>query len=608
MENGKRLPAISAVLKWVFIGFLGAVLVTPTKIVSGAYAFGGAVFCAAALLLFTGTAGWLRGKLNGAFLLSSLGLTALFLLQLSASELFSGFELLSAKLGDASKILKLVALYKPAFLVFLALAAYIVIGSALNLALSGARCAREDEAEPRRLPLFGIYCIALPVVIVTALYVLASYPSYDYPDIKNVLLGIETNAWSEWHTTAFMLFCKIFSLGARQKYFIEIFQGIFWIYICNYGLGTMYRLLKSKKLCFAYSIALAAIFTPAIYCGIIVKDTIHCMSHFFFFIALFDFLSAEDRTARNYIVLACAAVAASIFRHAAFAPVLCTLIALCIYMARRARCMKKLAALLLVVIICVTFAGTILPREILHAERNPAYVKYSVPMYLIGALSNKIDAFDEEDLAVMEKFMPLERWREISAENRYAADPVSRDWGGIGESVKKLNDPATGREVILLNLRLLLKYPRQYISSAFDISSIIWEIGRPFDGYEWAPLEGGAIDYREGDAGIQRNVSTVFTRSLSDVSFRNPVLNPVFWRGGFWLFVLAFSAVVLMLKRQYRYMLPLLLPGTAVLLLFLSIPAQDPRYILFLIECGLFAAFFSVCAPKRGIAAGDAEG
>ena len=578
----KKFSAATAagILKYIFAAWIIVIFMTPEQFKSGAYSFSAVIFGAAAFILFKKLYVRAEQLTNRKFLISSLILTALFMIQLSVTQLFAGF----APENTAARLVM-----QPIFIIFLTAAVFITIGTLLNYALTSKR--NPDAEKPlRKIPYINLYYAVLPTIAVTAAYVIAGYPSYSYPDTVGIWERINNNVWEEWHTVAFLLYCRIFSLNLKSQYAISVFQGIFWVLISNYAIGIMSKHSESKRLCVIYAILTAVIFTPEIYCGVMLKDPIYCMCHFLLFAALFDFLGSEKHSAKQYIILTAAAIFTSVFRHAAFPSVFCTLAVLCVYIIKKKINCKNLMISILSTVIGVVFIGSILPHNILHAAENPAYVKYSVPMYLVGALSNKIDSLDAEDVYVMEQIMPLQRWKEASASDKYWADTVSRTWGGIGSDIEKLNDPAMEKEVLLLNMRLLLKYPYQYISSAFDISSIVWEIGRPSDGYELAPVDGGS----PYDGALKRNIGTAATRSLSVASFANPLFNPIYWRGGLWLFIIGFSIIVLILKNRLKYIIPAILPVMTSLLLLISIPAQDPRYIIYLIECGLFMLFFTM--------------
>lgn len=242
---------------------------------------------------------------------------------------------------------------------------------------------------------------------------------------------------------------------------------------------------------------------------------------------------------------------------------------------------------------------------ILYAVPNPAYVKYSIPMSMAGAVAVHED-LDAEDAAVMEQVMPLDEWREYY--DKYYADTLSRDWGPVGETIYKLNDPQLGKDILLLNLKFLFKYPATYLTAYFDMTSIVWEMGTPSDGYEWVPISmySSAVDQYPELAGLQMHYNRVTTaiENISALSDRIPVYSSITWRGGFSLFMLLLSFVLLAIKKH--------LPETFILLpalllagvLFLANPSQDPRYINSWQMLMNFIFIYSIVLPGRNFLPG----
>lgn len=585
MTNHKIHSIINCTLKYIFIAFVFIIIGTPEQYSNGAYIFAAVPFAIAA--------GFLSFKVynshssNKKVLLISSILTALFLAQLSVFEIFKNFHFSNPAIGFLFRFL---------FIVLLAIAVYIVICSTLEHAMKTKSI---EKTKLKMIPLFEIYIITLPVAIVALIYLEGSYPSYAYPDIITVWNEITNSIWNAWHTVGFQLYVRLLSIDGRYQYIISIFQTISWIYICNYAVHVLYSILKSKKICTIYSVLAAIIFTPALYCGMMLKDTIYCMCMFLFMLGMFHAIHTNELSSKQIFILVISGVGTSIFRHAGWISILCALVMLLIYNSMQRKNVVRVIAVLCITMCAILVVNNVLSNKVLNAVKNPAYVKYSVPMYLIGAVSSSVDDISDEDIAVMEQIMPVQKWKDGYNSNKYWADTLSRNYGIVGDDVEKLNDNKLGAAIIKLNLKWLFKYPRIYITSAFDISTIIWEIGIPYDAYEWAPLEGGAMDFSSGDAGIKRTVGTSISRSFSNLSFQNPLLKSVYWRGGLWLFIIIFAVVILLCKNNYKYLIAVSTPLITTLLLFLSIPAQDPRYILFLIECGLFIAVFAFFAPKQ---------
>ncbi len=211
---------------------------------------------------------------------------------------------------------------------------------------------------------------------------------------------------------------------------------------------------------------------------------------------------------------------------------------------------------------------------------NEEYVKYSVPVSMAGAVASK-ETLDAEDIAVLEEIMPLEKWQ--SCYDKYYADSLSRTWGAIGDDALKLRDKDFQKKILLLNAKFLFKYPVTYLTAYFDMTSIIWEMGTPADGYEWIPVTiySSALDNYPGlaELQIQSNLSTRIQQNFFGHSDQIPVWSSICWRGGFSIFVLLVCSCLLIKKKRSRELLALLPALLLTGILFLANPSQDPRYI-----------------------------
>lgn len=140
------------------------------------------------------------------------------------------------------------------------------------------------------------------------------------------------------------------------------------------------------------------------------------------------------------------------------------------------------------------------------------------------------------------------------------------------------------------------------------MTSIVWEMGTPADGYEWVPISmySSAVDQYPELAGLQMHYNRVTTaiENISALSDRIPVYSSITWRGGFSLFLLILSFVLLAMKKH--------LPETFILLpalllagvLFLANPSQDPRYINSWQMLMNFIFIYSIVLPGRNFLSG----
>ncbi len=576
-DRNTALALAEKLLGLALIAFVFLVFWTPLARSSNGYIFSVVPLGAAAALLLSGA--FRRCAWDKKLVILSALMAVLFVLQLSITDVWIAFS-------GSKNPLRLP--YLAAYTGLLAVAVFVIVYWTLSFALRQGQAASEED-ELKKLPFIRLYYVSLPVVFLTVFYLIAGCPPFIWDDYRGLWAAAASNAWSEWHTIGYFLFFKLTSLWSRSEYSLTITQGLLWIAIFNYGVGVLYRVLGSKKLCLAYSIAATVLFTPELYTSVALKDPVYCMFMLLFVTAFIDALHAERVTWKLAALLTVSGIAVCIFRHAGWASVLTALVIWCVFCLVRKKNFRRVLAITATVLCGFLFVNIVVSQYILHAEKNPAYVKYSVPMYMIGALSNKIEDIPEEDVAVMEQVAPLDDWRRAAASNRYWADPVSRDWGEFAGDVANMNDPSVAMDILKLNLKWLLRYPKEYISSYLDITSILWEIGRPIDGYEWPPIADQ----------VTNRAATPVARTLSNISSDNKLMNPLYWRGGIWAFNMLLCTLIILLKRQYRYLMAFSVPVITYLLLFVSIPSQDPRYVLFLMECGLFCLFFSVFIPKK---------
>jgi hypothetical protein len=128
------------------------------------------------------------------------------------------------------------------------------------------------------------------------------------------------------------------------------------------------------------------------------------------------------------------------------------------------------------------------------------------------------------------------------------------------------------------------------------MSSILWEMGKPIDSdaIMVSPLcqVPASEDIRYTSF---FGITDTWSRFLNDM----PLTNALFQRGGFSIFAIVMVMTILVLKKKWKYLLVIVPIVVTDMLLFITIPAQDPRYALPTIECAIFLlALFPVLRKK----------
>ena len=140
-----------------------------------------------------------------------------------------------------------------------------------------------------------------------------------------------------------------------------------------------------------------------------------------------------------------------------------------------------------------------------------------------------------------------------------------------------------------------LHHPKEYFKSLFDMTSIVWRIGNPKDCNAFYPS--GALP--ETTDIYRPSVATEIIRSYIGFTVNNVYLCSVLWRGGFWILAAILSGFVLIRKRKSTLLLMAVPIALFAATLFISIPAQDPRYVLSFVEVGMFFAIVAYFENKH---------
>lgn len=539
-------------------------------------------------------------------LLLSLGLSLLFMAMLSVEQILGSglysWEQLKACYPDLRA-----GLYRGFSCSLYPLAvAYALVLVFFELLSYAVQPKKPDEPEGplKRIKYLDIYVYLLPTALLILAYLLCSFPNYMLGDSFMCWDQAVAGEWNDWDPIGYIFFLRLCSEIWDSFWTVRILQSILYLYICNGALGLLYRLTGSLRACRIYVTACALVLTPYIYLQLTYKDVLFTMSLFALSLNLLDCVTKERLNWKNIAAFLGFGLIVVLFRHGSIVPLLAgTLAAVLVLLGRRRGDGLRLAGSLAVVLALKLLIVDLLAFQVLHAVQNPGYVTYTMPMVLAGAMASDPQVeLTEDERSVMEIITPLEHWQECYANtgNGYWADPIARDWSTIGASIHKIDEYELGEALLRLNFSLFRRYPVKYLTAFFNCNSLVWEMGRPWDGYEWAPVEGTCFEFLNGYPGEEEMPRTGMTNimlQLSNASSRIPIVRSITWRGGLWTFVLLLALLLLLLKRRAGDTAACLPVLTVLAMLMLSIPAQDPRYVLGGVECGTFFLVYAVFTP-----------
>ena len=432
------------------------------------------------------------------------------------------------------------------------------------------------------------YWVWIPILAFTLLFVAGAFPGFLSSDTAGSWYAVMTGTYSDWHTLPYLYLLKIVQILFGNPYPLVILQGLLWLLAHHYALLLLERYAPTPWMEGAYLGGSFLLFGCYRALCNVEKDTLWNIAFFLFCLGILEVIREKRLPRHRLVLLFFSGITVALIRHMGNWIVLFTLAALFLYLRSRKRrqaCRKK-RRLLLSLAAAVAAAKILLVYVVgfglLGAYANPPYTAFSIPMSMLGAVASK-EEIPPREAAVMEQILPLKEWADYY--DKYYADTLGRDWGPIGDRINRLGDPEIALDVLLLNAKFLVRYPATYLTAYLDMTSILWEMGTPADGYEWIPISlySANVDtYPElVGQGLQMQYTPLTTaiEKASALSEEIPVFGSITWRGGFSLFLLLLSLLLLLRKGltgETLFLLPCLwLAGV----LFLANPSQDPRYI-----------------------------
>lgn len=530
------------------------------------------------LLLFSFVTGFFDYKKEIKLDLISLLLSLLLTLQISLSEFYN-----AVFINDSSLLIRVI-------LVTVILAnAYIIVNFILD------KINKANEWPSTDLDKRKILLCKCAIVIETLLYLISSYEGiWLSGDVANVYGSVLSNSWSAWNTIGYSLFVKLCALIYESHFTVNVLQSFLWIVI-NFYIIDLFSKQKSKCV-YLYTILMCLASSPFLYLEEMIKDTVFSIGVLALTALIYKIIKIGPFSKGEMVLFLFYPLFPLLCRHGGIMPVIGTLLILLLYFRKK----KNIKATRQILIGITWFLSVYLfvnvgLTQILNIEKNPTYVKYSTPLSMIGAAVSQGVEFADSDIEILERIMPIEDW--ANCYNRYWADDISRTWGKIGhEAIERLSyeidNNSYGIELLKLNFKLLVNHPYIYLKAFFDMNSIVWEIARPEGATTYFVAMVPESDSVRYSAAYQ--LTSVWTQFLDNFS----LTRATFTRGGVSTFIIVFCAF-LMLKLKNGTLFCILPIVIINLMLLITIPAQDTRYVLPSIECAILLISIVYCELQK---------
>lgn len=390
--------------------------------------------------------------------------------------------------------------------------------------------------------------------------------------------------WGNWHTLGFtflVYFCKVVF---NNPYLIIIMNFFLYIYFNHYALKILERVTKNKNILVLFlCINLFALvgFDQLRY---ILKDVLFALSFCILIATVIDYFTLgkyNKQIISNFIVFSIIMV---LFRHGTLYLLVFIFLIMTLYEIIK----KQYFNIIYITISVFSFVSSYLivnyiGFNILNADHYPMNFTYTVPIYQIGAFANDGYQFTDSEKEYLEKYLPIDYL--ASHFRKYNADTITRAW--FIEPYIENQYTFDYRGMLGINLKLFLYDPKFYVNSLLDLGNILWKIEVddrdywPIEyteylyKYDWSvdtDLQEGTIMYRETP--IAKICDFIINTFLKSFLFNMRI------RGALPLFMFVLSALLLINKKFYKLLLPIVFILFWYGCLILSMPASITRYVL----------------------------
>ena len=452
-----------------------------------------------------------------------------------------------------------------------------------GIKLSSCLGVSPEKDAARQKKIFWI-CFTVTVVFSVA-YALCGWPGILDEDSTFMWHQItEEGYYTEWHTMGYELILIICSSIWNFPLSVVIVQTVLFIFT-NYVILRTLLENKGDKACVTYTVlSLTVGIMSYKYLPVLYKDV-------FFAIALVGFCVCVWRLAHrisvfNVVSMCLFSVVATNVRHGGIIVIILGLVALSILLVAKRKKIKPLCATAIVLAITLLSSfGMGKVADHYDAVENPAYVTYTIPMYMMGVYAASGYEMSEETIATLEEIRPISDWIYGYNIDNYYADTITREWGHAPENLMKLEDKELQKAFLKANWEFFSRHPFAYAEGLFNVTSIVWEMSRPM-----GPSEEWLINHFDNSSmsgqeyfpewyPAEHSVLRDILEPITGVIFEIAPWRMVSYRGGLCLWMLIYIAII-MFKRNKAVSIaifPLLVYAAT---LMLSCPAPMPRYIL----------------------------
>ena len=423
----------------------------------------------------------------------------------------------------------------------------------------------------------------LIIVFVAVLFVGSVYPAEIPDDTTNILNDLfHHDRWRDWHPVTYYIFIKSSMYLIRSTHMVVLAQTVLFL-IAQFQIVRYIHLYCKKQVQMIYLFTTLIVgFAGFEYLVILQKDAPYTYGFLGVTITLMYCIKEKGRTFRLIELFIWCAIT-SAMRHMGWLSIALGIVILAIVMIRNEKSKWSLRILIAAVIGIIL---TLSVREYMVARydivKPPKYVTYTMPLYMLGAYTESKYDLDEKIVEVLEEVMPVEKWNSCYNEDQFFADHLSRDTVVNEGYIFNVDEKNLYGKVIYCNARFFVRHPIDYCYKLFRMNSLVWSISTPKGGYVggmYPGFSGAYLNEQFPEWNAREAFSSGLVYPIVEFMIQTPMKNIVH-RGGLVFWAMIVCIIVLCRKKKVATAMVLAPVMFLNIMMMLSIPQQDPRYVL----------------------------
>ncbi|SDN35080.1 hypothetical protein SAMN04487897_102602 [Paenibacillus sp. yr247] len=415
---------------------------------------------------------------------------------------------------------------------------------------------------------------ALPFFIISQIYWLSFYPATMSPDSidqwNQTITGNFTGSHPIFHTFYIWIIKKIWGSPASVALVQIIICSLMIGYISYYleKIGIKRRVVLLINLIYSIN-PVNNIMSIALWKDIPFSLCLLLITILLLKLYISDGLWLKSVKHQSYLIITLALI--YLFRHNGVISVLGSIIILFLLYKKYWRELLKISLFIVVIIVSVK----LIISFIFNATPGPTYGSMAFQLHQVGTMVHSDVVLTNKEKNVLEKIMPLKYW---AGGDNYAKYDV-----GYVLFNNIFNDHTfkeNKNEFLKTWIELVLRNPKIAFNDWTSMTSLIWQIKQPNDGYTSTAI----LDIYPNELGLKQTSLLPNTRDIlmKIVGFTSSSEhNWMFWRPAISIYLMIFFGFLFVRRNTYKAIIifvPILAQIAGIMLV---IPAQDSRYFYF---------------------------